>query len=174
MGGYGSGFQGCRKATVDDGLTLCVNDLVRKRALIPGALTSGGWHWSFSGREPHARIGYAADMRHPGMETLRLIYTTDGQSVNYLIWLVSTSPHFGGKRWWFVCPIVRRDGTPPRRVAKLHLPRGARYFASRRAYDLTYTSCRESGQFRRLYASIAAEVGISPDAVRAALKRKFK
>ena len=42
------------------------------------------------------------------------------------------------------------------------LPRGARYFGSRRAYDLTYTSCRESGQFRRLYNSIAAEVGSTP------------
>ena len=81
--------------------------------------------------------------------------------------------YFGGKRWWFLCPMVRRDGKPPRRVAKLHLPRGARYFGSRRAYDLTYTSCRESGQFRRLYNSIAAEVGSTPEAVRAALKRKF-
>ena len=65
---------------------------------------------------------------------------------------------FGGKRWWFLCPIVRRDGKPPRRVAKLHLPRGARYFGSRRAYDLTYTSCRESGQFRSLFARMGADV----------------
>ena len=172
MGGYGSGFQGCRKATVEDGLTLCVNDLVRKGAIIPGSVTSGGWQWSYAGRA-HAHIGYEADMRHPGLETLRLIYTADGQSVNYFVWLVSTTPFFGGKRWWFVCPIVRRDGKPPSRVAKLHLPRGARYFGSRCAYDLTYTSCRESGQFRRIYNSIAAEVGISPEAVRAALKRKF-
>ena len=112
-------------------------------------------------------------MRRPGLETLRLTHAADGQSLNYFIWLASTTPHFGGKRWWFVCPIVPRDGQPPRRVAKLHLPRGARYFGSRRAYDLTYTSCRESGQFRRLYNSIAAEVGSTPEAVRAALKRKF-
>ena len=171
MGGYGSGFQGCRKATVEDGLTLCVNDLVRKGAIIPGSVTRGGWRWSYAGR-PLAHIGYETDMRHPGLETLRLTYTTEGQSVNYLIWLVSTTPYFGGKRWWFVCPLVRRDGKPPPRVAKLHRPRGARYFGSRRAYDLTYTSCRESGQFRSIYNSIAAEVGLSPEAVRAALKRK--
>ena len=172
MGGYGSGFQGCRKATVEDGLTLCVNDLVRKGAIIPGSVTNGGWRWSYAGR-PLAHIGYEADMRYPGMETMRLIYTTNGQSVNYLIRLVATSPNFGGRRWWFVCPIVRRDGKPPYRVGKLHLPPGQRYFGSRRAYDLTYTSCRESGQFRRIYNSIAAEVGSTPEAVRAALKRKF-
>ena len=173
MGGYGSGFQGCRKATIEDGLTLCVNDLVRKRALIPGSLTSGGWHWSYEGQKSHARIGFVGDMRDPGRPTIRLIYTTDGKPVDYLIGLVSTSPWFGGKRWWFLCPIVRPDGGLPHRVAKLHLPPGQQYFGSRRAYDLTYTSCRESGQFRRLYNSIAAEVGSTPEAVRAALKRKF-
>jgi hypothetical protein len=23
-------------------------------------------------------------------------------------------PNYGGRRWWFICPIVRRDGGPPR------------------------------------------------------------
>jgi hypothetical protein len=39
---------------------------------------------------------------------------------------------------------VRRDGGPPRRVAKLYLPSGSKYFGSREAYALTYTSCQES------------------------------
>jgi hypothetical protein len=37
-----------------------------------------------------------------------------------------------------ICPIVRRDGGPPRRVAKLYLPSGGKYFGSREAYGLTY------------------------------------
>ena len=173
MGGFGSGYQGMKKAAVEDGLTLCVNDLFRKRALVPGLLTSGGWNWSYPGREPHARISFVGDMRYPGMAMIRLIYTTDDKPVDYVIRLVSTSPYFGGKRWWFLCPIVRRDGRPPHRVAKLHLPRGALYFGSRRAYGLTYKSCRESGQFRALYGRIAAEIGTDPATVRAALKRKI-
>jgi len=31
-----------------------------------------------------------------------------------------------------------------RRVAKLYLPRGARYFGCRHCYDLTYLSCQRS------------------------------
>jgi hypothetical protein len=41
---------------------------------------------------------------------------------------------------------VRRDGGPPRRVAKLYLPSGSKYFGSREAYALTYASCQESGK----------------------------
>ena len=59
MGGYGSGFQGARKSTVEDGLTISISAMLKKRALVPGSLTSGSWMWSYPGREPHAKIGYA-------------------------------------------------------------------------------------------------------------------
>jgi hypothetical protein len=48
-------------------------------------------------------------------------------------------PHYGGRRWWFICPIKKI------RVAKLYLPPGATQFASRKAHDLTYRSVQESG-----------------------------
>ena len=57
----------------------------------------------------------------------------------------------------------------PRRVAKLYLPPGERYFGSRDGYGLTYTSCQESGQFRGLFRHLAAEMGTDETAVRAAL-----
>jgi hypothetical protein len=94
--------------------------LVRKKALVPGAQTAGSWGWTYEGKDgPHATIRYEADLRQP---------------------------NYGGHRWWFICPIVRRDGGPPRRVAKLYLPSGSKYFGSREAYALTYTSCQESGK----------------------------
>src|SRR5262249_21329043 len=49
-----------------------------------------------------------------------------------------TRPHFGGLRWWFVCPHLNR------RVRKLYLPLGGRHFWSRRAYELVYASQRET------------------------------
>jgi hypothetical protein len=55
----------------------------------------------------------------------------------------STVPHYGGRRWWFICPIKKI------RVAKLFLPPGATQFASRKAHDLTYRSCRQSGWRKR-------------------------
>jgi hypothetical protein len=45
---------------------------------------------------------------------------------------------------------------------------GSKYFASREAYSLTYTSCQESGKFNGLYRSLAAEMGTEVATVRAA------
>jgi hypothetical protein len=60
---------------------------------------------------------------------------------------LTTSPvHFGGRRWYFICP---RTGEL---ALRLHLPRGASGFASRRAYRLGYAVQRESPRdkaFRR-------------------------
>ena len=89
--------------------------------------------------------------------------------MDYKIRLEATTLNYGGIRWWFICPIVRRDGGPPRRVAKLCLPSGGKYFGSREAYGLTYTSCQESGKYRRLFRDLALETGMSEAAVRAAL-----
>lgn len=47
-----------------------------------------------------------------------------------------------------------------RRVRKLYLPPGGRYFGCRHCYRLTYTSCQESHQYDRLINTIAAEMGI--------------
>ena len=85
--------------------------------------------------------------------------------------LVTTQPTYGGRRWWFLCPLARNDGGPPRRLAKLYLPPGGRYFGSRQAYGLTYTSCRESGKFEGLYRRLAAHMGTDPSSIRHALRR---
>ena len=73
--------------------------------------------------------------------------------------------------WWFLCPLARKDGGPPRRVAKLYLSPGGRYFGSREAYGLTYTSCQESGKYDGLFRHLAAEMGMDAALVRHALKR---
>lgn len=53
--------------------------------------------------------------------------------------LETTPLHFGGVRWWFICP---RTG---RRAAKLYLPNGAHRFACRQAFRMAYRSQNASG-----------------------------
>ena len=88
--------------------------------------------------------------------------------MDYRIRLVTTQPTYGGCRWWFLCPLTREE---PRRAAKLYLPPGGHYFASREAYGLTYQSCQESGQFRRLFRQLAANLGTDEASIRRVLKR---
>jgi hypothetical protein len=175
MGGYGSGWQRSRKTTVEDCLVLSMATFVRRKALVPGACTRGGWGWWREGeKDPFARLGYEVDASDPAHAWLRLDYRVNGTPADYRIRLMTSQPTYGGHRWWFVCPLVRRDGGSPRRVAKLYLPPGERYFGSRAGYGLTYTSCQESGQFRGLFRHLAAEMGTDEMAVRAALSNGWR
>ena len=173
MGGYGSGWRGAKKATVEDSLVLTAASLVRKRALRAGARTSGSWGWISDGEdEPHATIGYEANLLDQDNAWLRLHYRRNGEPVDYRVRLVTSTPHYGGLRWWFICPLVRNDGGPPRRVAKLYLPSGGKYFGSREGYGLTYTSCQESGKNGRLWRALGAEIGIGEKTIRRLMKDK--
>lgn len=48
----------------------------------------------------------------------------------------TTVPHFGGTRYWFICPHCKR------RVGTLYSPRLERYFKCRHCHNLTYKSAQ--------------------------------
>ena len=54
--------------------------------------------------------------------------------------LVTTKPHFGGLRWWFICPGLRCGG---KRVAKLYRPPNGDLFLCRECYEITHRSSQE-------------------------------
>jgi hypothetical protein len=170
MGGYGSGYNGSKKQTVEDGLTLSISAMMHKGALNPGRATSGEWSWLYPGEEPHARIGYRADMTDTEHASIRVIYTVNWKPMDYVVCLTWTRLHNGGRRWWFLCPIRREDGKDPRRVGNLHLPPGAAYFGSREAYGLTYQSSQESGKFNSLFAQVAGNLGTDVATIRRGMR----
>jgi hypothetical protein len=90
----------------------------------------------------------------PDAAWLRLTHTASGNPLDYRVGLVATQPTYGGRGGF--CAHWRADGGPPRRVAKLYLPPGGKYFGSRQAYGLTYTSCQESGKYNGLLRRLAA------------------
>jgi hypothetical protein len=153
MGGIGSGWQCERKLAVEDCLTLPASLFRRKVA--EGAFASGTVSWSHPGADPFASIRYAATLSHDGSGYIRLRYMARGESMDYRVRLVTTRPNYGGLRWWFLCPVSAERGIE-KRAAKLYLPPRAKVFGCREAHDLTYQSCRESWQFRNLFARLAA------------------
>ena len=139
MGGFGSGWRRARTNVVEHCLVLSIADLIREGALVPGKITHGQWVWrQRPGDEPCAVIGYEADLFNSDRGTLPLRYYAGDERQNYFMWLRTTVPHFGGRRWWFECP------STDTRVVKLYLPPGQNRFASRRAYGLAYSSSRKS------------------------------
>ena len=151
MGGSGSGRHwGCGKATVEDGLTLDINKLVRVGNIRPGGWCSGTLRWTrVASGEEVGSIGYEADLMAPDQAWVRLHYRVNDEPQDYRVTLETTRPNYGGRRWWFRCPATGW------RVAKLHLPSGGQIFASRRAYGLAYQSQRERAYDRALmYAAV--------------------
>ena len=166
MGGRGSGWQRERKTTVQAGLILDVKKLVAIGALKPG-WRKGSLSWR-SGAETVATVGYGSTTYSDATGALWLRYVVDGKPMHYTITLVSTVPHYGGRRWWFICPIKKT------RVAKLYLPPGATTFASRQAYSLTYRSCQRPFRYERVRPRterLARQTAQNEAKLRALLKR---
>ncbi len=109
-------------------------------ALDVGMLGVGGvLIWTNFRGVPVASMGCELDVRDPETPSVILRYTTrTGETVAYTVILLTTRPHFGGLRRWFACPRCAR------RVGKLYLPPGRRFFACRACHGLTYRSCQES------------------------------
>ncbi len=106
----------------------------------------GGMKWTRNGEETGSisftvsvqdwtgeiRFQYTQTQRHSG----------EKESLDYPVRLTATPCHYGGKRWWFTCPLVKNGIACNRRTLKLYLG-GGKYFGCRHCYNLTYESCQE-------------------------------
>ena len=147
MGGAGSGRWGKhnKKIAVED--CLCLDMKLLNSALAHGSGYNGAVSW-FRDRERFAWLGYAIRDSDEGL-VLHLeyskIFQAKKRSVDCIIRVARCSVHFGGIRWYFLCPLIV-GGTPcRRRCAKLLLPRRSLYFGCRTCHNLTYSSSQKSG-----------------------------
>lgn len=139
MGGHGSGRKGGRP-TVESCLTLNLSHLFKSGALKPGAAISDVLRWTNvrTGQEV-ASVGFEAQLgTEDGLIRLRWTSTDhrsgEKRQCETSIALTTSLQHFGGRRWYFLCP---RTG---RRATRLHLPSGADAFATQAAHRLGYRS----------------------------------
>lgn len=144
MGGLGSGRSSTR-SLVEHSLTIDLPLLMRRGRLKDGQrgrfvirnLSNGEYIIAFH------------DLRDPDEAWLELNYRqfirADVQpEVAQYIPLTFTVPHFGGRRWWMICPYCGQ------RVAKLYLPPGGDTFACREEWQLVYESQRRDQFWRAL------------------------
>jgi hypothetical protein len=147
MGGWGSGPRRPHgtKRTVERCPAISLRWLQRRRLLQPGdragAIPLGA----------ESEVGYRLSVG-PAGSTLRLRYTVvrTGERLDYQVQLVTTPCHFGGSRYWLVCPLASGGVACGRRVAKLYLH--GRYFGCRKCQNLSYRSTQASD--RRVYAAV--------------------
>ena len=132
-----------KKTTVEDCRSVSIAFL-KKHDYFCG-YRGGGIAWkNCYGKETSSISVFVSTMN--GDNYVRFRYTTtdrsSGEKTNYdyKVTLTTTPCHFGGVRYWFVCPLSGCG----RRVGKLFLSSGGRYFGCRHCYDLSYESRNES------------------------------
>src|SRR5581483_1745659 len=112
-------------------------------------------------------VGYETDAgADPPRARLDYRLTDSAEQLAYAVPLATTRPPRGGPRWWFRCPLAVDGQRCGRRVRKLYLPPGGRYFGCRHCYGLTYTSCQQCHRWDSLYRVIARNLGTDPRVVR--------
>ena len=132
MGGFGSG-RTPNTPVVEDTFRLEVQRLVDLGVLTPSAAATGTLDTS------RGQFGFQSNL---GTESgsLELWWSWSGETRERRnrIELRSRPQTFGGRRWFFVCPVTGK------RVTKLYLPPYANKFACRTAYGLGYRSQRQT------------------------------
>jgi len=170
VGSYGSGRWQWheKKITVEQCVSVDIAELNAEiNELAQGEFSSVEWTTSLSG----ARGRELQLVLRKGTQSLFLDLYLRADNASETIELQTTSPHYGGLRWWFMCPISCCN----RRVRKLYHPPGSLSFGCRRCLNLTYTSCQESHQRDTLYAHIAEQIpGATPATVRHAVRRMMR
>ena len=157
MGGYGSG-PSHRRRTVEEALTLSTTPFrAAFNAIADGRATRahGPLQWSSQGKVT-STIDFVVEARHSHPQVV--VQAVEGWgAAGYPLAITWTQPHYGGRRWWWICPLIV-DGLPcRRRVGKLYLPPGRRYFGCRHCYHLTYRSCQESNQSYRIWLRLGCD-----------------
>jgi hypothetical protein len=127
-----------QRVCLQNGLKLDLNLLIRQGAVRPGFSTDPYViQWTRSG-EVIAFVLITANLCDPATSWVRIQAPTVDQRIN----LVSRPRHFGGRQWYFVCPVTYR------RASVLCMPPGAKEFCSRHAWGrkVAYRS-----QFQSVY-----------------------
>jgi hypothetical protein len=134
-----------RKNRVDEVRSMDIIELQRKKVFITGPGMIWTSSWSRNG-EVVASISYRVESSEDGPSGLRFMYTItsndsgEKKDYNYIIPVVSTPCNYGGKRWWYICPLIVNGQSCLRRCRIVYMPSGSEYFGCRECYHLTYES----------------------------------
>lgn len=161
MGGYCSGRRGGRPLA-EEARRIDLPWMLRTGRARAGCDMSGVLRWNCGG-VPAGSVGYTMRLSDPDDASMILRFTRGSgeraEQVEQFVRLVSTRPHYGGVRWWMICPNCGG------RCAKLFMPPGASRFASRKAWGIAYRSQRTAPRdlpFERLYR-LQRRLGLEED-----------
>ncbi len=117
---------------------LSLSTVALHRAGVFRAYPGSRWTWKWSALEVALTITEV-----PGRAMgLRLEHITGASFRTVVVPVTTTRPHLGGRRFWFLCPMIRGGVRCGRGSGRLYLPPGAEFWGCRPCYNLTYVSVK--------------------------------
>lgn len=146
MGGYGSGRR-THRATTDECLQIRLPDLKRLGMIKRHCMNRQTLTWRCDGLIS-AQLTIVSDVHcREASPCLKITGTAHGRQIDCLVWLDQQPMHFGGERWYALCPSTGK------RCTTLVLPPGKTHFASVSGWGVAYGSQREC-EVHRAYRAI--------------------
>lgn len=117
---------------------------------------SGGISWSYGYSEDKSSISFSINRDNWGAVNekthIKLQYTNtshrtgEKEEMNYKINLTTTLCNYGGKRYWFICPLTKNGQYCGRRVGVIYSI--GKYFGCRHCGEIAYDSQMQGGRYK--------------------------
>lgn len=148
--------------------------LKKQKLMEPHCWNNTGIQWTNGMSGNKSSIGIHVSLFDDD-KSLRLLYTTtqpDGQKkdFDYKVPIVSTLCRYGGKRYWFICPLSVNGKYCGRRVAILY--KGNGYFGCRHCFNLTYETKNENRHSKIYPSLVSLEANFKAEAIEKTIKRQ--
>ena len=127
---------------------------LNKHGYLPagGGWRYGGIKWTYGMSGDESSIGFTVTTNGDDGDSIRLQYTHTSQwtgekeSMDYRVELATTPCNYGGKRYWFICPLSKNGQYCGRRVGVLFSI--GKWFGCRHCGEIAYQAQFEGGKFR--------------------------
>lgn len=135
---------------------------------------SGSIVWTSGYDESKSSVGIVG-MTGDGGDYIRFYYTQtnwdtgEKKDFDYKVKLTTTYCNYGGKRYWFICPLIRNGVYCGRRVGVLY--KAGDYFGCRHCHDLTYSSKKENHHGKMYYLFRVLDVETKVEKIQEKMKR---
>ena len=129
------------KNNCETSLALSISFL-KKHGYLNGSYQNGTLTWTRDWSEDKSSVGINAwvfgDDPHFRINYTHTSFGGEKNDLDYRISLNSTPCFFGGKRYWFLCPLIRNNIPCQNRVGVLYC--AGKYYGCRQCHDLAYQS----------------------------------
>lgn len=113
---------------------------------------SGGIRWTHELSGNESSIGFTVMINKEEGSNIRLQYTNinrwteEKENMDYKVPLTTTLCNYGGKRYWFICPLYKNGQYCGRRVGIIYSI--GKWFGCRHCGEIAYNSQMQGGRYK--------------------------